>query len=109
MKAGLKRIEATLHDLGTNGTASAEASSTKQSFSFRISVGNSEATADAVSLKKDVTEADTPEFGTEFESQYNQNNSVQTFPAQDGDGKSPALPKSKLPASQAIAMQLIQH
>jgi hypothetical protein len=117
MKAGLKRIEATLHDLGTNGTASAEASSTKQSFSFRISVGNSEATADAVSLKEDVTEADTPEFGTEFESQYNQNNSVQTFPAQDGDGKSPALPKFKTPsftshrnaANPALALNLLQE
>jgi len=117
MKAGLKRIEATLHDLGTNGTASAEASSTKQSFSFRLSVGNSEATADAVSSKEDVTEADAPEFGTEFESQYNQNNSVQTFPTQDSDGRSPALPKFKTPsftshrnaANPALALNLLQE
>jgi hypothetical protein len=117
MKAGLKRIEATLHDLGTNGTASAEASSTKQSFSFRISVGNNEATADAVSSKEDVTQADAPEFDTEFESQYNHNNSVQTFPTQDSDGRSPALPKFKTPsftshrnaANPALALNLLQE
>ncbi|MBW4611355.1 MAG: hypothetical protein KME22_30230 [Hassallia sp. WJT32-NPBG1] len=118
MKAGLKRIEATLHDLGTNGTASAEsASSTKQSFSFRISVGSSEATADAVSSTEDATEVNSPELGTEFESHCYQNNSVQTFPTQDSDGRSPALPKFKTPsftshrnaANPALALNLLQE
>jgi hypothetical protein len=120
MKAGLKRIEATLHDLGTHGTASAadSASSTKQSFSFRISVGSSEATAGAVSSKEGVTdEADASELGTEFESHCYQNNSVQTFRIQDNDGKSPALPKFKTPsftshrnaANPALALNLLQE
>ncbi len=47
MNAGLKRIEATLHDLGNRGTASAAEtvdSTTKRPFSFRISVGANEPT-----------------------------------------------------------------
>lgn len=48
MKAGIKRIEATLHDLGTRDTAGADelASSPHESFSFRIGVGAGEADSD---------------------------------------------------------------
>lgn len=46
MKPGLKRIEATLHDLKTrHDDANTETSDqTKRSFSFRVSIGNHEST-----------------------------------------------------------------
>jgi hypothetical protein len=48
MKTGLKRIEATLNDLGHRSTAPSDAGdSLKSSFSFRISVGATESTASA--------------------------------------------------------------
>ncbi len=120
MKAGIKRIEATLHDLGTRGTASADesASSTKQSFSFRISVAATEATAgaDTPSEEEQPTQVQTPDDDT-FESHYSQDNSVQTFPAQENGCKSPALPKLKTPsftshrnaANPALAINLLQE
>lgn len=112
MKAGIKRIEATLHDLGTRNTAgSVEAdASTKQSLSFRISIGEAEHSETH------------PEFCEEkFSGQLEQNlatynTSVQTFPAQDTGSKTPSLPKLKTPsftshrngANPAFAMNLLQ-
>ncbi|MGH8001538.1 MAG: hypothetical protein ACREPR_19485 [Brasilonema sp.] len=113
MKASIKRIEATLHDLGTRNTAdSAEADGlTKQSLSFRISIGESEhsATDPAVSEEDYSTysEQNSPTHDT----------SVQTFPAQESGSKIPSLPKLKTPnftshrngANPALAMNLLQE
>jgi hypothetical protein len=112
MKAGIKRIEATLHDLGTRNTAeSAEAdTSTKQSLSFRISFGGAEHSADHPELCEE-------EPSGHFEQNFaTYNTSVQTFPAQDSSGKTPSLPKLKTPgftshrnaANPAFAMNLLQ-
>ncbi|NJM70612.1 MAG: hypothetical protein HC862_10480 [Scytonema sp. RU_4_4] len=113
MKAGIKRIEATLHDLGTrNITGSAEAEGlTKQSLSFRISIGEAEH-----------SETD-PVLSQEESSTYSEQNSpshdtsVQTFPAQESGSKIPSLPKLKTPnftshrngANPALAMNLLQE
>lgn len=117
MKAGIKRIEATLHDLGTRDTAGADelASSPHESFSFRIGVGAGEADSDGSESEDKQTQA--PELTTEYESHSDQHDSVQTFPVQDIDGKSPALPKFKTPsftshrnaANPALALNLLQE
>ncbi|MBW4631725.1 MAG: hypothetical protein KME30_07420 [Iphinoe sp. HA4291-MV1] len=113
MKAGIKRIEATLHDMGTRNTAgSAEADGLiKQSLSFRISVGGSEhSTSDPAPSEDESStrsEQNSPTHDT----------SVQTFPAQDSDGKTPILPKFKTPsftshrngANPALAINLLQE
>ncbi|AFZ23948.1 hypothetical protein Cylst_1676 [Cylindrospermum stagnale PCC 7417] len=124
MKAGLKRIEATLHDLGNRGTAlSAEAGdSAKRSFSFRISISATESTVHTpsssdeeiktVDLSPDTANSDPPETNL-----FPQHESVQTFPAQDGGSKTPSLPKFKTPsfsshrhgANPALAMNLLQE
>jgi hypothetical protein len=111
MKAGLKRIEATLHDLGTRNTTADSGATSKRSFSFRI----------GASLPEDIA-AQTPSQEGEIPTQPEQNlwtqdNSVQTFPAQDICGKSPALPKFKTPsftshrnaANPALAVNLLQE
>ncbi len=113
MKAGLKRIEATLHDLGTRDPnltpTSGDASG--RAFSFRISVTPTEENADAA--------ADSPVSDNDYPPELNlfpQHESVQTFPAQDGNTKIPTLPKFKTPsfsnhrhgANPALAMNLLQ-
>ncbi len=108
MKAGLKRIEATLHDLGTRDIAAEANGSTKRPFSFRISVGAQESTADE-------TPCQVPEK-TEEQDLFPQHISVQTFPTQDNNDKSPNLPKFKTPnftshrnvANPALAMNLLK-
>ncbi|QLE49302.1 hypothetical protein FD724_15140 [Nostoc sp. C057] len=125
MNAGLKRIEATLHDLGNRGTASAaEAtdSTTKRPFSFRISVGANESTDSTQTPSSQ--EEQTVELGVDTESDYphEQNffphhDSVQTFQTQENGGKTPSLPKLKTPsfsnhrhgANPALAMNLLQE
>lgn len=114
MKAGIKRIEATLHDLGTRDTTNAteQSSSTKRSFSFRISVGAQESTADAP-----LPSQEDPDQESEEQNFLTQNPSVQTFPAQEIGGKVPSLPKLKTPsltshrngANPALAMNLLQE
>lgn len=124
MKAGLKRIEATLHDLGTRGAAlPAEAGdSTKRSFSFRISIGATDSTVyrptpsdeemKTVDLSADSASNSPPEPNL-----FPQHEGVQTFPAQDGNSKTPSLPKFKTPsfsshrhgANPALAMNLLQE
>jgi len=121
MKTGLKRIEATLHDLGNRSTTPTEAGdSLKSSFSFRISVGATESTASA-----DTSSAkQTAEVGIESPSDYStdpnlfpQHDSVQTFPGEDIGGKTPSLPKFKNPsfsshrhgANPALAMNILQE
>ncbi len=124
MKAGLKRIEATLHDLGTRGTSEpAEAGdSTKRPFSFRISVGGSESIdSDYTVTDENVnTQAQTVDLGDKSSNDENlfpQDNSVQTFPAQDNGNKTPNLPKFKIPnfsshrhaANPSLAINLLQE
>ncbi|KAF3885922.1 MULTISPECIES: hypothetical protein [Nostocales] len=92
MRTGVKRIEATLHDLGTRNTASTEPeTSTKKALSFRISLGTSEASSS--------TEIPTEsELTTQLEQDLPpHDNSVQTFPAQENGCKTPSLPKLKTP------------
>ncbi|WP_017318509.1 hypothetical protein [Mastigocladopsis repens] len=113
MKAGIKRIEATLHDLGTRNTAGSEEldGSTKRSLSFRISVGGTESSA---------THPEPSEEEPSTQSEQNSaihDTSVQTFPAQESDCKAPSLPKFKTPsltshrngANPALAMNLLQE
>jgi hypothetical protein len=113
MKAGLKRIEATLHDLGNRDTDFAEVGdSTKRSFSFRISVGATEPTIGT----------DTPpeEEIKDIDSEQNllpQHNSVQAFTVEENGSKVPSLPKFKSPsfsshrhgANPALAINLLQE
>ncbi|MBN3907703.1 MAG: hypothetical protein HWQ35_14415 [Nostoc sp. NMS1] len=125
MNAGLKRIEATLHDLGNRGTASAaEASDStaKRPFSFRISVGANESTESTQTPSSQ--EEQTVELGVDTESDYppEQNffphhDSVQTFQTQENGDKTPSLPKLKTPsfsnhrhgANPGLAMNLLQE
>ena len=131
MNAGLKRIEATLHDLGNRGTASdAETSdsTTKRPFSFRISVGANEPPDNTQTASSQDRELNTQEqivdLGVDTESDYppEQNffphhDSVQTFQAQENGSKTPSLPKLKTPsfsshrhgANPALAMNLLQE
>jgi hypothetical protein len=113
MKPGLKRIEATLHDLGTrNDDISTEISDeTKRSFSFRISIRPHEATAEANNTNLESSNA-TPEANL-----FPHHDSVQAFPAQESGEKIPTLPKFKTPsfsnhrhgANPALAMNMLQE
>jgi hypothetical protein len=131
MNAGLKRIEATLHDLGNRGTASDAQtgdSTTKRPFSFRISVGANEAaesTETASSQEGELnTQGQTVDLDVDTKSNYppEQNffphhDSVQTFQAEENGSKIPSLPKLKTPsfsshrhgANPALAMNLLQE
>ncbi|MEH1908868.1 hypothetical protein [Nostoc sp.] len=131
MNAGLKRIEATLHDLGNRGAASAAEtgdSTTKRPFSFRISVGvnePTESTETASSQDGELnTQGQTVDLGKDTESDYppEQNffphhDSVQTFQAEENGSKTPSLPKLKTPsfsshrhgANPALAMNLLEE
>ncbi|MEH1836499.1 MAG: hypothetical protein V7L29_31720 [Nostoc sp.] len=131
MNAGLKRIEATLHDLGNRGTASAAQtgdSTTKGPFSFRISVGANEPTESTqIPSSQDgelKTQGQTVDLSVNTESNYPsernffpQHDSVQTFQAQENGSKTPSLPKLKTPsfsshrhgANPALAMNLLQE
>ncbi|MDZ7966789.1 MAG: hypothetical protein RM368_17730 [Nostoc sp. DedSLP03] len=131
MNAGLKRIEATLHDLGNRGTAStAETtdSTTKRPFSFRISVGANEPTESTqIPSSQDgevKSQGQTVDLNVNAENNYpsDQNffphhESVQTFQAEENGNKTPSLPKLKTPtfsshrhgANPALAMNLLQE
>jgi hypothetical protein len=112
MKAGIKRIEATLHDLGTHqNSEDSSDNSIKQSCSFRISVGVSKSTIDSPAPSQE--ELETPlEQNTPLS-----DTCVQTFPAQESGCKVPNLPKLKKPslsshrnaANPALAMNLLQE
>lgn len=118
MKAGIKRIEATLHDLDkitTPSTAEPEGSS-KRSLSFRISAGSSESKANDETASQ--TEPATQPTATQPEQNSTTHNpSVQTFPAQESGCKVPSLPKLKTPsltshrnaANPAFAINLLQE
>ncbi|MDM9384895.1 hypothetical protein QUB80_30005 [Chlorogloeopsis sp. ULAP01] len=112
MKAGLKRIEATLHDLGNRDHAVESGDTSKRSLSFRISVGASEqATSDTQSQNQ------TPQKLEEEEHSQYHKTSVQTFSVEDNGCKTPSLPKIKTPsltshrnaANPGLAMNLLQE
>ncbi|MBK1990269.1 hypothetical protein A0J48_022540 [Sphaerospermopsis aphanizomenoides BCCUSP55] len=123
MKPGLKRIEATLHDLGIRSTdlTSETGDGIKRPFSFRISVGankskdGQEKSADQ-GINTDAQNIDTENYSEPQPDLFPKDNSVQTFPAQDSGGKTPSLPKFKTPsfsnhrhgANPAFAMNLLQ-
>ncbi|WP_414528398.1 hypothetical protein [Nodularia chucula] len=121
MKTGLKRIEATLHDLGNRHTAPTDGGdSLKSSFSFRISVGATESTASKDTTSEKQREKNTTESASEDSGEGNlfaEHPSVSTFPAQEIGGKTPSLPKFKSPsfsnhrhgANPALAMNILQE
>ncbi|MDZ8050338.1 MAG: hypothetical protein RMX68_009460 [Aulosira sp. ZfuVER01] len=109
MKAGWKRIEATLHDLGAKGTAdNAEASDpSKRPFSFRISVGTTESTDSDPTPSPEELNAQGPTIDLSADPQGNfsnaenlfaHHNGVQTFSTQEIGSKTPSLPKFKTPS-----------
>ncbi|MBW4588063.1 hypothetical protein G7B40_002090 [Aetokthonos hydrillicola Thurmond2011] len=116
MKASLKRIEATIHDLETRDISSndEQSSSPKRSFSFRISVGAKEGYTAVDDILPSEEELFTP---LHQQNLLPHNSSVQTFPAQENEGKTPILPKFKAPsftshrnaANPALAMNLLQE
>ncbi|TAE56299.1 MAG: hypothetical protein EAZ76_02575 [Nostocales cyanobacterium] len=124
MKPGLKRIEATLHDLGTHNhqLPSETNEGKKRGFSFRISVDKNKAKYTShFSEKQDNNTTDTNTSAQNFsQSQSNQNSQhhpVQAFSTPAEPGKTPNLPKFKTPnfsnhrhgANPAFAMTLLQE
>ncbi|ALF52293.1 hypothetical protein ACX27_04605 [Nostoc piscinale CENA21] len=126
MKTGLKRIEATLHDLGNRDNATVEAGdSPKQPVSFRISVSPKAATpdidiSDEQSMTSELTE--NLEINSDYDSTVEQhlfaeNPAVDTFSTKEIGNKTPSLPKFKTPsfsnhrhgANPALAMNLLQE
>lgn len=113
MKTGLKRIEATLHDLG-NRSSTPGSDSLNSCFSFRISTGATESTLEATQTEE--VGAAVPLEDITQDNLYPQKHCVQTFPAQDLGGKTPSLPKFKHPsfsshrhgANPALAMNILQ-
>ncbi|MBD2448407.1 hypothetical protein H6G76_14815 [Nostoc sp. FACHB-152] len=125
MKTGLKRIEATLHDLGNRDNATVETGdSPKRPVSFRISVSAKEATTGTVisddlesSQPKTTDKIDSQKDSTFEQNLFSSHHSVETFPAQENGDKTPSLPKFKTPsfsnhrhgANPALAMNLLQE
>ncbi|MFM7405371.1 MAG: hypothetical protein ACKO3K_01545 [Cuspidothrix sp.] len=121
MKAGLKRIEATLHDLDSrNDDVTTETGEdSKRSFSFRISIrpqesqGNSSATPQTPDSKSDPDQIRNNIQNNLFP----HHDSVQAFPAKENGEKIPTLPKFKTPtfsnhrhvANPALAMNMLQE
>jgi hypothetical protein len=123
MKPGLKRIEATLHDLGIHGTQlpPETGDGTKRPFSFRISIGSNKAGESRETSTDERINTVNASTNTKIETELQQHlfpkhNSVQTFPAQETGSKTPSLPKFKSPsfsnhrhgANPAFAMNLLQ-
>ncbi|AFY36328.1 hypothetical protein [Calothrix sp. PCC 7507] len=128
MKAGLKRIEATLHDLGTRNTADSTETgdSTKRPCSFRISVGATDSIVsnDTSSPENQNIQESTADLETDSDSQllddenlFTQHQSVPTFSVEYPGGKTPNLPKFKTPsfsshrhgANPGLAVNLLQE
>lgn len=113
MKVSLKRIEATLHDLGRSTVSTSEnGQNANGSVSFRISVG-------AQSMDPSTSQISTEDEDNQSagdEDFFHQHISVQTFPTQVDGEQFPHLPKFKTPsfsnhrhaANPALAMNLLQ-
>ncbi|MDB9467682.1 hypothetical protein PN480_17410 [Dolichospermum circinale CS-1225] len=119
MKPGLKRIEATLHDLKSrhDHTDRQTSDQTKRSFSFRISIGHHESTDNSATTgATDNTKLDTDLSHGNSEAVFPHYDSVPVFPAQETGEKTPTLPKFKTPsfsshrhgANPALAMNMLQ-
>ena len=122
MKAGLKRIEATLHDLKTRNddTITEIGEETKRSFSFRISVRPQESTESSQGREEvHNTNLDTDQESsvTAEEINFPHHDSVPVFPSRRNGEKTPTLPKFKTPsfsnhrhcANPALAMNMLQE
>ncbi len=128
MKAGLKRIEATLHDLGTRNTGDSTETgdSTKRPFSFRISVGATESTVSNDTTLKESENIQSYTVDVDTNSQTNllndenllaQHQAVETWTVEDIGAKTPNLPKFKTPsfsshrhgANPGLAVNLLQE
>ncbi|OUL23137.1 hypothetical protein BV372_30250 [Nostoc sp. T09] len=128
MKAGWKRIEATLHDLGAKGTAdnTDAGDPPKRPFSFRISVGTTESTnGDTTPPPEELNtpgetidlSADSQGNFSNAENLFTHHNGVQAFSTQEIGGKTPSLPKFKTPtfsnhrhgANPGLAMNLLKE
>ncbi|MGH1397478.1 MAG: hypothetical protein ACRAVC_26085 [Trichormus sp.] len=118
MKAGIKRIEATLHDLGTRDTNTTEASDNiKRPVSFRISVAAKETKDSQTPAEIEDFSTGIPTETTDTQNIFPQHSSVQTFPTQEDAGKTPNLPKFKTPsfsnhrhgANPALATNILQE
>ncbi|AFY57754.1 hypothetical protein Riv7116_5375 [Rivularia sp. PCC 7116] len=101
MKAGLKRIEETLQDLDIRITnplnENAEADGlNQQSLSFRIQDRASESNQELTELSSEELLENNP--SQEVLEDLSEDNSVQTFSAQDEEIKAPSLPKFKTPS-----------
>lgn len=117
MKAGIKRIEATLHDLDNRENATSETSeNTKKSVSFRISVAAKDAAENQI--PEPIEDISTDSSSTTAAQQiFPHHISVQTFPTQEDGGKVPNLPKFKTPsfsnhrhgANPALAANILQE
>jgi len=112
MKVSLKRIEATLHDLGRSTVSSSENSSNSNgSVSFRISVGaqSTNPSTSQTPIEKEGNQSTDEDFS-------HQHISVQKSPTQADEEQFPHLPKFKTPsfsnhhhgANPALAMNLLQ-
>jgi hypothetical protein len=115
MKAGLKRIEATLHDLGIRGTdlTSETVDATKRPFSFRISIAanksiESRETATDENFNTIDLSAETLSNSDFQQNLFPKSHSVQTFPAQENGGKTPSFSNHRHGANPAFAMNLLQ-
>ena len=119
MKPGLKRIEATLHDLKTrhDDVTTETGDQKKRSFSFRISIGHNESTdTSTVTGETHNTKLDTDLNHGSPEDVFPHHDSVPVFPAQETGEKTPTLPKFKTPsfsnhrhgANPALAMNMLQ-
>jgi hypothetical protein len=123
MKPGLKRIEATLHDLGINGNQSTPevTEGKKGSFSFRISVStNKNRDAGNTDLNQDhqVDTGTNPDRNSQsHQDLFPKPSSVKAFTTPETQTKTPNLPKFKTPsfsnhrhgANPAFAMTLLQE
>lgn len=97
MKLGLKRIEATLHDLGIRNpeSLSAKSPAKKRPFSFRVSLG-SDTTQSNNTGQETVDINSNKKINSQLQEHIS--SSVPTFPTQDIDSKTPDLPKFKTPS-----------
>ncbi|MEO1430019.1 MAG: hypothetical protein AAFS12_03130 [Cyanobacteria bacterium J06632_19] len=101
MKAGLKRIEETLHGLDIRVTNPIEEnvdnnSLNQQSLSFRIHDRANESNQNATELSSEELTENSP--SQEVLEDSSEDSSVQTFSAQDEEIKAPSLPKFKTPS-----------
>ncbi len=117
MKVSLKRIEATLYDLGRGAVSTSKnGSNSNGSVSFRISVGAQPVDASTPQISEGKEGKEGKEGNVSADEDFShQHISVQTFPTQEDEEQFPHLPKFKTPsfsnhrhaANPALAMNLL--